>query len=33
MTPSCVMLRYINIVKVPIMHIVIMHNIYKGLYF
>ena len=33
MTPTCVMLRYINTVKVPIMHIVIMHNIYKSLYF
>ena len=29
MTPTCVMLRYINIVKVPIMHIVIMHKIIK----
>ena len=33
MTPTCVMLRYINTVKVPIRHIVIMHIIYRSLYF
>ena len=33
MTPTGVILPFINIVKVPIMHIVIMHNIYKSLYF